>query len=81
MIRVWVEVNYGSRDRFRAEVQAETIERAVHLVSASYPGCQCQVLFPINPETFFAGDEGALAAIRAAGRERGELFPTIRASA
>jgi hypothetical protein len=77
MIRVWVEVNYGSRDRFRAEVQAETIERALHLILASYPGCQCEVLFPIDPETFFAGDEGALAAIRAEGGARGELLATI----
>jgi hypothetical protein len=82
MIRVWVEVSGGSRARFRTEVQAETIEQAVHLALASSPGCQCQVLFPIDPETFFIDGENALAANRVeAGDQEESGFAAIRVSA
>jgi hypothetical protein len=66
MIRVWVEVSGGARDRFKAQVQDETIERAVHLMSRNFPGCRCRVVFPIDPEAFFAGTKLPLP-----GRRRG----------
>ncbi len=52
MIEVSVEVRSGA-GRFRAVVWAQSIERAVSLMSTRYPGCQAKVLFPIEPEAFF----------------------------
>lgn len=58
MISVSVEMNSGSA-RFRTEVRAESIERAVRLAYARYPGCKARVLFPIDPTTFFAAGDGS----------------------
>jgi hypothetical protein len=52
MIRVAVEVSSGAA-RFRAAVWAESIERALSLVKAHYPGGEARVVFPIEPEEFF----------------------------
>lgn len=51
MIRVWVEVS-GGATRFRTEVRAESIERAVRLALANHPGCEGRVIFPIDPLVF-----------------------------
>ncbi|MCA1719056.1 MAG: hypothetical protein LC781_20260 [Actinobacteria bacterium] len=51
MIRVWVEVS-GEADRFRVEVRADSIERAVRLAGSRYPGREARVFFPIDPEAF-----------------------------
>jgi hypothetical protein len=56
MIEVSVEVRSGAA-RFRAVVWAQSIERAVSLVGARYPGCEAKVLFPIEPEAFFANKD------------------------
>lgn len=53
MIQISIQVGGAS---FRAAVRAESIERAVSLAGAQYPGSEVKVLFPIDPETFFAGD-------------------------
>ncbi len=53
MIQVSIKVGGA---RFRATVQAESIERAVSLASARYPGSEVSVLFPIDPEAFFIED-------------------------
>jgi hypothetical protein len=52
MIRVSVEVCSGAA-RFRATVWANSIERALSLVRARYPGGTARVTFPIEPEAFF----------------------------
>lgn len=52
VIRVSVEVCSGAA-RFRAAVWAESIERALSLVRARYPGGEARVIFPIEPEAFF----------------------------
>jgi hypothetical protein len=52
MIKVAVEVRSGTA-RFRVGVRAESIQRALSLVGASYPGRSCRVTFPIEPEGFF----------------------------
>lgn len=59
MIRVSVEVRSGAA-RFRAAVWAESIERALSLVKARYPGGEAGVIFPIEPEAFFV--DGAVPA-------------------
>jgi hypothetical protein len=35
-------------------VQAESIERALEIARRHNPGTECQVTFPLDPETFFA---------------------------
>jgi hypothetical protein len=52
MIRVSVEICSGAA-RFRAAVWAESIERALSLVKAHYPGGEARVVFPIESEAFF----------------------------
>ena len=63
MIRVHVEVSDRAGNRSSLEVEAESIERALQQVSARYSGWEARVVFPIDPEDFFAG--GAPAMIRA----------------
>jgi hypothetical protein len=53
VIRVSVEV-HSERARFRIAVWAESIERAMSLVRAHYPSCKASIVFPIEPEGFFA---------------------------
>jgi hypothetical protein len=55
MIRISVEVSSGAA-RFRVMVQAESIERALEIVARQNPGNECEVTFPIDPETFFVED-------------------------
>jgi hypothetical protein len=58
MVKVSIEVCSGAT-RFSVAVQAESIERAVSLVAARYPGGDCEVKFPIDPESFFVKDPAA----------------------
>ena len=62
MIRVSVEVHSGVA-RFRAAVWAQSIERALNLVKARYPGVEAQVIFPIEPEAFFVGGIGPASEV------------------
>jgi hypothetical protein len=61
MIQVSVKLGDGSID-FRVSVRAESIEQAVSLASERYPGSKVRVLFPIDPESFFIGDQGLVGA-------------------
>jgi hypothetical protein len=62
MIKVAVEVRSGTA-RFRVAVQAESIQRALSLVGASFPGRSCRVKFPIEPDGFFVEGHGARAGM------------------
>lgn len=53
MIKVSVEVLSGI-SRFEVDVWARSIEGAVGLVNARYPGGDAKVVFPIDGENFFA---------------------------
>jgi hypothetical protein len=55
VVKVSIEVRSGA-SRFSVAVQAVSIERAVSLVAARYPGRDCEVKFPIDPEDFFVKD-------------------------
>jgi hypothetical protein len=55
MIRISIQVSSGAA-RFRVMVQAESIERALEIAKKHNPGKECRVTFPIDPESFFAGD-------------------------
>jgi hypothetical protein len=63
VIRVWVAVG-GGATRFRTEVRGESVERAVRLALANYPGCERRIIFPIYPQVFFCEEpvpaEGAV---------------------
>jgi hypothetical protein len=55
MVRISVQVSSGAA-RFRVAIQAESIERALEIVGRQNPGKECEVAFPIDPETFFVED-------------------------
>lgn len=58
MVKVSIEVRKGAA-RFKVAVQAESIQRAMSLIEGRFPGGDCRVKFPIDPEGFFAGDGAA----------------------
>ena len=60
MVRISVEVTSGAA-RFRVAVQAESIQRALEIVQRQNPGRDVGVVFPIDPEMFFADDRGAMS--------------------
>ncbi|MDQ4128433.1 MAG: hypothetical protein M3151_10875 [Actinomycetota bacterium] len=51
MVKVSVEVGSGG---FRLAVAAETISRALRLVEDRYPGAEIRIIFPLDPDEFFA---------------------------
>ena len=56
MIRVAVDVR-SKATRFSAAVWADSVEQAVRLARRRYPSCEVRVLFPIDPESFFAEEK------------------------
>ena len=62
MIKVSVELRSGTA-RFRVEVQAESIQRALSLVGARFPGRTYRVKFPIESEGFFVEGPATRAAL------------------
>jgi hypothetical protein len=58
MIRISVQVGSGAA-RFKVAVRAQSIERALEIVARQNPGKECEVTFPIDPETFFVEDSVA----------------------
>ena len=54
MIEVSVEVREGATFS-RVAVQADTIGQAVSITKGCHPGRDVRVVFPIDPEGFFAG--------------------------
>jgi len=59
MVKFSVEVCSGSA-RFRVSVRAESIRRALGLVEGRYPPGEVRLVFPIEPEGFFAREPAAL---------------------
>jgi hypothetical protein len=65
MIRISVHVSSGTA-RFSVSIQAESIERALEIVARQNPGKDCEVVFPIDPESFFVDDAvGTVAQLAA----------------
>jgi hypothetical protein len=54
MVKISVEVRDGTA-LFRVAVQADTISRAVSIIKGRHPARDVRVVFPIDPEEFFAG--------------------------
>jgi len=55
MVKVSVEVS-SRNAHFRVTLCARSIERALDVASARYPGSEVRVIFPIEPDTFFTED-------------------------
>jgi hypothetical protein len=68
MIKISIEVISGTA-RFKVATQAESIEEALEIAKRYNSGKECKVVFPIDPEGFFAGDDlgrgGVVAKIAA----------------
>lgn len=61
-VKVSIEVRNGAA-HFCVAVQAESIRRAVSLVSKRYSGRDVRVKYPIVPEDFFVKGSAARAGI------------------
>jgi hypothetical protein len=55
MIKISIEVR-SSAARFKVALLAESIEGALEMANRHNPGKECKLLFPIDPEIFFVGD-------------------------
>jgi hypothetical protein len=58
MVRIAVQVRSGAA-WIRVAAQAESIERALELVKGQNADRECKVTFPIDPDTFFVGEDVA----------------------
>ena len=67
MISVCIEVDRGEARSTTLSVRAESILRALEVAEKQCPGCALNVVFPLDPETFFVRDasEGVEAEIAA----------------
>jgi hypothetical protein len=74
MVKVSLEVRYGAA-RFRVAVRADTISRAVSIMKARHPARDVRVVFPIDPEEFFAGVPEKTAENAAKNGNRMRLLP------
>jgi hypothetical protein len=53
MIQIVLEVRTGAA-RFRVSARAASIQRAVSLAGARYPGGEVRLILPVESDTFFA---------------------------
>ena len=58
MVKVSIDVHSGTA-RFAVAVLAKSIQQALSIVAAQYPGSDVKIKFPINPEGFFVEDSAA----------------------
>jgi hypothetical protein len=67
MIRVCIEVDRDAASPTTLFVKAESIVRALELAGEENPGRALNVVFPLDPDTFFVRDasEGVEAEIAA----------------
>ena len=77
MIKVFLEVREGAT-LSRVAVRADTISRAVSITQGSNPGREVRVVFPIDPEGFFAGDPEKTAGNAEGGSRIRLLHDQIR---
>jgi hypothetical protein len=56
MIRVCIEVDRGTDRPTTLSVRAESILRALEVAGEQNPGCALNVVFPLDPDTFFVRD-------------------------
>jgi hypothetical protein len=66
MVRVCIKVECGEEARpTTLSVKAESIQRALEVAAERNPGCALNVVFPLDPDTFFVrdGSEGVEAGV------------------
>ena len=56
MISVCIEVDRGTDRPVTLSVRAESILRALEVAEEQNPGCALNVVFPLDPDTFFVRD-------------------------
>ena len=56
MVRVCIEVGCGGAGTTAMAVTAESIMRALEIAGERNPGCALNVVFPLDPDTFFTPD-------------------------
>jgi hypothetical protein len=56
MIKISIELRSGAA-RYKVALLAESIEGALEMVKRYNPGKECKVVFPIDSEVFFVGDD------------------------
>jgi hypothetical protein len=56
MVRVCIEVACGGSGTTTLAVKAENIPRALEIAGEHNPGCTLNVVFPLDPDTFFTRD-------------------------
>jgi hypothetical protein len=63
MVRVCIEVECGGSGATTLAVKALNILRALEIAEEHHPGCALNVVFPLDPDTFFCrdGSEGVEA--------------------
>jgi hypothetical protein len=57
MVRVCIEVECGEDGTTTLAVKAENILRALEIAGEQNPGCALNVVFPLDPDTFFAWND------------------------
>ena len=53
MVRVCIKVECGGADPRTLSVRAENILHALQIAGEQNPGCALNVVFPLDPDTFF----------------------------
>jgi len=53
MVRVCIQVDCGEDDGRTLSVMAESLLCALELAQEQNPGCALNVVFPLDPDTFF----------------------------
>ena len=56
LIQVVIEFRSGTAT-FRVSVRAKSIRLAISLVRSSYPGAEASLILPVEPASFFLGDD------------------------
>lgn len=56
MIRVCIAANSGEAHSTTLYVRAESIRHALEVAEEHNPGCALNVVFPLEPDTFFVQD-------------------------
>ena len=56
MVRVCIAADCGEAHSSTLYVRAESIRHAIEVAEEHSPGCAMQVVFPLDPDTFFAQD-------------------------
>ena len=56
MVRVRIEAECGETGTTTLAVEAESIRRALEIAGERKPWCTLNVVFPLDPDTFFVRD-------------------------